>query len=184
MSIGPALRAASGGVLRHRVQTVVVFAAVAAASAAATLGLTLYTSANEGFLNAFAVYHGPDLAVTVNAARVTRSQLARTSSLNSVTQAAGPYPETGLSLQGGQAPHGPEGPAGPPLSYTVVGRSSRGGPLDDLTLNGGRWPASLGQIAIGVYIPLRVPVGSKVTVASLPGHPQLTVAGDGGVGGS
>lgn len=179
MSVGPALRAASGGLIRHRVQTVVVFVVVAAASAAATLGLTLYTSANEGFLNAFAVYHGPDLAVTVNAARVTRSQLARTSSLNGVTQAAGPYPETGLSLQAGEAPHGPEAPAGPPLSYTVVGRSSRGGPLDDLTLNGGQWPASLGQIAIGVYIPLRVPVGSKVTVTSLAGHPQLTVAGFG-----
>lgn len=180
MSVGPALRAASGGLIRHRVQTVVVFVVVAAASAAATLGLTLYTSANEGFLNAFAVYHGPDLAVTVNAARVTRSQLARTSSRSGVTQAAGPYPETGLSLQAGEAPHGPEAAAGPPLSYTVVGRPSRGGPLDDLTLNGGQWPASLGQIAIGVYIPLRVPLGSKVTVTSLAGHPQLTVAGYGG----
>ncbi len=180
MSVGPALRAASGGLIRHRVQTIVVFAVVAAASAAATLGLTLYTSANEGFLNAFAVYHGPDLAVTVNAARVTRPQLARTSSLTGVTQAAGPYPETGLSLQAAEAPHGPEAPAGPPLSYTVVGRSSRGGPLDDLTLNGGQWPVSLGQIAIGVYIPLRVPVGGKVTVTSLAAHPQLTVAGYGG----
>ena len=89
---GPALRAASGGLFRHRVQTVVVFAVVAAASAAATLGLTLYTSANEGFLNAFAVYRGPDLAVTVNAARVTGTQLGRTSSLTGVTQATGACP--------------------------------------------------------------------------------------------
>ena len=61
MSTGPALRAAWGGLIRHPVQTIVVFVVVAAASAAATLGLTLYTSANEGFLNAFAVYHGPVL---------------------------------------------------------------------------------------------------------------------------
>ena len=180
MSVGPALRAASGGLIRHRVQTVVVFVVVAAASAAATLGLTLYTSANEGFLNAFAVYHGPDLAVTVNAARVTRSQLARTSALKSVTQAAGPYPETTVALQGAPAPHGRGQPGSPALPYSVVGRSSRTGPLDDLTLNGGRWPAGLGQVALGVYIPLRVPVGSMATAAGLAGHPRLRVVGYGG----
>jgi hypothetical protein len=45
VSTGPALRAASGGLVRHPVQTIVVFVVVAAASAAATLGLTQYASA-------------------------------------------------------------------------------------------------------------------------------------------
>jgi putative ABC transport system permease protein len=182
VSTGPALRAASGGLVRHPVQTIVVFVVVAAASAAATLGLTLYTSANEGFLNAFAVYHGPDLAVTVDPARVTRAQLARTSSLSGVTQAAGPYPETAITLQDAAPPKtrggGPSG--GLALPYSVVGRASQGGPLDDLTLNRGRWPDGPGQIAIGVYIPLRAQVGDAVTATSLAGHPRLAVTGYGG----
>jgi putative ABC transport system permease protein len=164
------------------VQTIVVFVVVAAASAAATLGLTLYASANEGFLNAFAIYHGPDLAVTVDPARVTRAQLAHTSSLSGATEAAGPYPETAIALQGPALPktRGGKLSGGLALSYSVVGRSSRGGPLDDLTLNRGRWPDGPGQIAIGVYIPLRVQVGGAVTATSLAGHPRLTVTGYGG----
>jgi len=182
VSTGPALRAASGGLVRHPVQTIVVFVVVAAASAAATLGLTLYASANEGFLNAFAIYHGPDLAVTVDPARVTRAQLAHTSSLSGATEAAGPYPETAIALQGPALPktRGGKLSGGLALSYSVVGRSSRGGPLDDLTLNRGRWPDGPGQIAIGVYIPLRVQVGGAVTATSLAGHPRLTVTGYGG----
>jgi len=182
VSTSPALRAASGGLVRNPVQTIVVFVVVAAASAAATLGLTLYSSANEGFLNAFAAYHGPDLAVTVDTARVTRAQLARTSSLSGVTQAAGPYPETTVILQGAALPQtrGGGSSGGPALPYSVVGRSSRGGPLDDLTLNRGRWPDGPGEIAIGVYIPLRVQVGGTVTATSLAGRPRLAVTGYGG----
>ena len=52
------------------------------------------TSANQGFTNAFANEHEPELAVTINSAKVTPAQLAKTRRLNGVTATAGPYPET------------------------------------------------------------------------------------------
>jgi putative ABC transport system permease protein len=67
------------------------------------------------------------------------------------------------------------GAAGPPL--TVIGRASPGGPLDDLTLNGGHWAAGPGEIVLAVYRGFLPPLGSKVTVTSAPGKPQLTVVG-------
>ena len=177
MSTGPILRAAVGGLVRRPVQSVVVFLVLMAATAAATLGLTLYTSANEAFLHAFTAYRAPDLAVTVDATRVTRAELGKTTKLPEVTKAAGPYPETTLTLASG--PGTQQGPStSPPL--TVVGRVSRGGPLDALTQNGGLWPAGRGEIALGIYVPFRLPLGSKVTAVNVPGHPQLTVVGYGG----
>ena len=58
-----------------------------------------------------------------------------------------------------------------------MGRSSRSGPLDDLTLNAGRWPSHPGDIALAVYAPFQAPVGTKVTVTSASGKPKLAVVG-------
>jgi hypothetical protein len=98
MTGGAVIRAAGGGVAHRRVQTLVIFLVLAVGAAAGTLGLTLSTSANAAFLGEFATRHGPHLAVTVNSAKVTSAELARTSRLPGVTQAAGPYPETTVAM--------------------------------------------------------------------------------------
>ena len=72
------MRAASAGAARRLVQTMVIVGVLAASSAAAALGLTLLTSANEGFYAAFAAAHGAELAVTFDASKVTAAELART----------------------------------------------------------------------------------------------------------
>ena len=78
MTGGAVLRAASAGATRRLVPTVVIFLVLAAGSAAALLGLTLVTNSNELFLTAFTRAHGAQLAVTVDTAKVTPAQLART----------------------------------------------------------------------------------------------------------
>jgi putative ABC transport system permease protein len=173
MTGAPLLRAAAGGVSRHLVQTMVVFLALAASTAAAVLGVTLLTSANELFDHAVAAQHGADLAVTIDTAQVSTAQLAAARHAAGVTRAAGPYPEATVTLSAGPA-------AGGGLSFpglTVVGRASRSGPLDDLTLNQGQWATLPGEIDLASYQPLHVPIGSLVTVASAPGQPELTVVG-------
>jgi putative ABC transport system permease protein len=191
----PVLKAASGGLTRRPVQTVVVTLVLAAGAAAALLGLTLATSSNELFLTAFTRQHGAELAVTVDSAKVTGAQLAKTRQLPGVTQAAGPYPETFIKLAAGRAtgqppagrkapgrslPHGQVNPVAetPDGWLAVAGRAAPSGPLDDLALQQGRWATRPGEIDID---PRRgqVPaaIGSTVTVASAPGQPRLTVVG-------
>jgi putative ABC transport system permease protein len=121
---GPVLRASLGGVARRRVQTVVVFCVLVVATAAGLLGLTLATSATE-FASAFAASHGADLAVTIDSAKVTGAQLAATRHLPGVTKAAGPYPETTVTLAAGRS-SGPSAdrsrPAGGGPHYPAGGK--------------------------------------------------------------
>jgi putative ABC transport system permease protein len=233
---GPVLRAALGAVARRRVQTVVVFCVLGVAAAAGLLGLTLATSGTE-FASAFAASHGAHLAVTIDAAKVTGAQLAATRHLPGVTQAAGPYPQTTLTLTPGRVtgppagrirppgggpqyvgsspgppagrssgppagrirppgggvsspgqypvgqPPGSSGAGGPPPvggaagGLTVVGRASRSGPLDDITVTRGHWLTGPGQIVVAVAASAQIRLGGQVTVTSAPGQPQLTVVG-------
>jgi putative ABC transport system permease protein len=186
VSAGAVLRAALGGITRRWVQTAVLVLVLAAASAAALLGLTLATDANAQFLGAFASQHGADLAVTIDSGKVTSAELNRTRHLPGMTRAAGPYPDTPVYLAGMTHPPGsiPMPPANPtvtpPTGLAVVGRSSPGGPLDDITISQGRWATRPGEIVLSVkaaYPSQRI--GSKVTVTSAPGRPQLTVVGYG-----
>jgi putative ABC transport system permease protein len=197
VSAAPVVRAAWGGLLRGRlVQTVVIFLVLAASTGVALLGLALYTSANEGFNHEFAAEHGAQLAVTIDSAKVTSARLAATRHLPGVTQAAGPYPEATVTLTPSGAPRPPRGRGGrgrpgngpgagrrlaggggavPMPALTVVGRVSRSGQLDDITVTAGRWVTRPGEIALA-HAP-GVPLGSTVTVTSAPGSPRLTVAG-------
>jgi putative ABC transport system permease protein len=186
VSAAAVLRAALGGITCRWVQTAVLVLVLAAASAAALLGLTLATDANAQFLGAFASQHGADLAVTIDSGKVTAAELNRTRHLPGMTRAAGPYPETPVYLAGMTHPPGsiPTLPANPtvtpPTGLAVVGRSSPGGPLDDITISQGHWATRPGEIVLSVkaaYPSQRI--GSKVTVTSAPGRPQLTVVGYG-----
>lgn len=112
---GAVLRAASGGMTRRPVQTVVVFVLLAAASAAALLGLALVANADVAFYQGFAVHRGADVSVTIDSAKVAPAQLATISHVPEVTKAAGPYPEVTVSLAAAGAPGrpGPSGGRGP-----------------------------------------------------------------------
>ena len=180
------VRAAWAGAARRLVQSLVVFAVLAVSSAAAVTGLTLAFAANAGYAAGIAVTHGADLAVTINAAKVTAAQLAATRHLPGVTQDAGPYPQATITVATGPAAAGGRGGL-PPTQLTVVGRASPSGPLDDIDANPpimageghSRWPTKPGEISLAVKTIIRVPVGSKLTVTSAPGRPSLTVTGYG-----
>ena len=184
MSGTPVLQAAWAGTARRLVQSLVVFAVLAVSCAAALTGLTLYAAANAGYAAGVASTHGADLAVTINSAKVTAARLAATRHLRGVTQDAGPYPETTITVAASAAATG-----GSPLSptkLTVVGRASPHGPLDDIVANPSvmsmphsRWPAKPGQISLALRSGIRVALGSKLTVTSAPGRPVLTVTGYG-----
>ena len=89
--VGP-VRTATGGLMRHKVQAVVIGMVLLVSTASATLGLALLAAGNAPFQHAFAVQDGADLAVTVNPARATAAQLDATRALRGVTAAAGRSP--------------------------------------------------------------------------------------------
>jgi putative ABC transport system permease protein len=188
VTAAPVFKAASGGLTRRLVQTLVIFIVLAAAAAAATLGLSLLTNSNEAFTSSFAGHHGADVAVTVDTSRVTGAQLAATRHVAGVTQVAGPYPQLTITFQTSAPPGargGPGGAAGGTVKSqtTVVGRASRGGPLDDLSVQQGHWLSGPGQLFMANYFGGAGPVGTKVTVVSTPGKPRLTIVGYGGSAG-
>jgi len=188
VSAAAVLRAALAGITRRWVQTAVILLVLAAVSAAALVGLTLASDANAQFLGAFASQHGADLAVTINSGKVTSAELDGTRRLTGVTSAGGPYNETAVYLAGmkhtpGSIPMVPTNPAlsgVPNIALAVVGRGSPGGALDDITISQGHWATRPGEIVLSVkaqYPSQRI--GSKITVTSAPGRPQLTVVGYG-----
>jgi putative ABC transport system permease protein len=164
VSAAAVIRAAFGGASRRVVQSVVVFGVLAVASAAALMGLALYATARVGFYGGCAVTHCAQLAVTIDSAKVTAEQVAKTRRLPGVTAAAGPYPQTTITVTaagpGGGGSAGPQAKAGRPAwagaaagvavpvtpgshashglpsqQLTVVGRSSPSGRLDDVVAN-------------------------------------------------
>jgi putative ABC transport system permease protein len=191
MSAGAVLRAAAGGLTRRLVQTVVVFVLLTAASAEALLGLALVTSANESFFNGFAANHGADVAVSIDSSKVSAAQLTATAHAPGVTKAAGPYPQVTVTMAVGRPGGGPKmrsgrgqgrttGSRSGETAVTVVGRASRRGPLDHLTVLQGHWLTGPGQIVLANYRGFGIPLGATVTVTSTPGRPRLTVVGYGG----
>ena len=184
MRAAPVLQAAWAGAARRLVQSLVVFAVLAVSCAAAVTGLTLYAAANAGYAAGVAATNGADLALTINASKVTAAQLAATRHLLGVTQDAGPYPQTTITVAASAAATGGSGLSATKL--TVVGRASPSGPLDDIIANPSvmgmrhsRWPARPGEISLAVTSIIRVAPGARLTVISAPGRPVLTVTGYG-----
>jgi putative ABC transport system permease protein len=175
MSAGPALRAASGKGKGRRVQAAVIFLVLLASTTAATVGLALLAVDSNGpFQRSFAAQHGADAVTGINAARASGAQLAATTRLPGVTQAAGPFPVTSLALDSDGSPLG---------TVTAAGRRSPGGNVDDITLTAGRWVQRPGEIVIatdlgqGPDTNITLPIGSKVTDVTAPGNRTLTVVG-------
>jgi len=164
-------RTASGGMLRHKVQAVVIVAVLFIATASATLGLALLNANNSPFAKAFATQHGADLTVTANPGRADAGQLAATARVAGVTAQAGPFGATTIPLQFEGQPWG---------QNTLVGRPVPGSPVDDLVLNAGHWADGPGQVVVaGNPAPDGggVVLGSVLTAPGLPGTPSLTVVG-------
>jgi putative ABC transport system permease protein len=102
------------------------------------------------------------------------AQLAATARLPQVTATAGPFAEADVTA----TDFSPGLPVVtlPPL--TLVGRSTPGGPVDDVTLQEGHWPQGTGQIVMEANTNgFGAGIGDTVTVTSMPGEPRLTVVG-------
>ena len=151
----PAVRAARGGLSGRKVQAIVIGAVVLVSTAASTLALSMLADSNAPFDRAFAREHGAQVTATVTGA--TAAELGATARLTGVTAAAGPFPETTVTVKAQITPGGPPGGGsgtgnGPGGTITVtqqlnlVGRSSPGGPVDDLVLTNGHWATGPGQV--------------------------------------
>ena len=164
-----AVRTATGGMLRHKVQMLVLAAVLLVSTASATLGLTLLAANNGPFQKSFAAQNGADLTVTVSQARADAAQLAATRSLHGVTAVAGPFAEATVQSQFSGQPFG---------QLTLVGRSSPGGPVDDVVLNAGHWATGPGQVVLNTTAGYGGPVlGNTITITGLPDSQTLTVVG-------
>ena len=172
-----AVRTATGGMLRHKVQAFVIGMVLLVSTASATLGLALLAASNSPFTHAFAAQRGADVALTVNAAKATSAELASTRSVRGVTAAAGPFAVATIQAQFQGQPFG---------QLTLAGRSSPGGPVDDVVLNAGHWPDGPGQLVVNGtpgpgpgpgYGPGGPQLGSVIQVTGVPGKPSLTVVG-------
>ena len=136
--LGP-IRTATGGARRHKVQAAAIGLVVLIATASATLGLALLAASHSPFQHAFASQHGADATVTVNPARASAGQLAATRTGPGVTATSGPFTAATVPVQTGGQPFG---------QLTLAGRSSAGGPVDDVVLNAGHWPDGPGQVVL------------------------------------
>jgi putative ABC transport system permease protein len=179
----PVVRAARGGLSGRRVQAMVIGLVVGVSTAAATLALGLVIDSSAPFDHAFAAQHGADVTATVTGA--SPAQLTATTRLPGVTASAGPFPETAVDVtaqvipsipvSGGQAKKGTAVTLHDQL--TLVGRSSPGGPVDDLSLTAGHWADGPGQIVLSSQSDLTLPLGSQIAVTGVRGSPKLTVVG-------
>jgi putative ABC transport system permease protein len=176
MRAGPVARAATGGLARRRVQTIVIGLVLLVSTGASVLALALVADSSSPFNRAFAVQHGAHLVAIVDPARATGAELAATKRLPEVTAAAGPFAEVTVTPK---APGADGGVTLPPT--TLAGRASPGGPIDDLTLQSGHWATRPGQLVLSSDPSpgsnFSMPLGTRLTLANLPGKPVLTVVG-------
>ncbi len=153
-------RAAAGGLGGRKLQAVIIGIVVLAATAASTLALGMLADAHSPFDHAFAAARGADVAVTVDTSVASAAEVTAATKVHGVTAVAGPYLAESVSAQ--VSVPGISGSVTSPLN--LVGRSSPGGPVDDLTLQSGHWATSDSQIVLSSNAPGQM--GSTVTVGS------------------
>ena len=171
-----AVRTATGGLLRHKVQALVIGMVLLVSTASATLGLGLLVASNGPFNHAFGVQRGADVTVTVNTARASSAELGATRRLAGVVAAAGPFASSTVQVQFSGQSLG---------QRTLAGRASPGGPVDDVVLTAGHWPDGPGQVVLdtgrrgGGSGNGGTQLGSTLVVTGLPRTAALTVVGFG-----
>jgi putative ABC transport system permease protein len=179
----PVVRAARGGLSGRRLQAIVIGVVAGVSTAASVLALGLVIDSSGPFDRAFAAQHGADVTATV--ASAAHAQLAATTRLPGVTASAGPFPETSVGITAQVTPPAVSlddrakdmTPVAVRSQLTLAGRSSPGGPVDDLALTAGHWADGPGQIVISGQLGLPLALGSQITVSGVPGSPKLTVTG-------
>jgi putative ABC transport system permease protein len=169
-----------GGLAGRRLQALIIGVVVLVSTAASTLAAGLLVDSNAPFDHAFAAQHGAEAMLTVNAHQASTAELAGTGRLADVTAAAGPFAEATVSATA-EVPNVPGPDRFPAL--TLAGRSSPGGPVDDIVLSSGHWPTATGQIVISSNTSdtagISMSPGQVITLTSVPGSPNLTVVGVG-----
>ena len=179
MRPGPVARAATGGLTRRKVQTIVIGLVLLVSTGASVLALALVADSSSPFDHAFAAQRGAHVVATVDPARATGAELAATKRLPEVTAAAGPFGQATVTAKAPGPRPGIAGVTLPPMA--LVGRAAPGGPLDDLTLQAGHWAQRPGQIVLSSDPSpgsnVSMPLGTRLTVTGVPGKPVLTVVG-------
>ena len=169
-----------GGLAGRRLQALIIGVVVLVSAAASTLAAGLLVDSDAPFDHAFAAQHGADAMLTVNAQKAPTAELAAAARLAGVTAAAGPFAEAIVSATA-EVPNVPGPDRFPAL--TLAGRSSPGGPVDDIVLSSGHWPTATGQIVISGNPSdtdgISLSPGQVITLTSVPGSPTLTVVGVG-----
>jgi len=154
-------RAARGGLGRRRLQALIIFLAVLASTATSVVALGLLANAHGPFDRAFATQRGADVTAVTDTAVASAGDIAKTARLAGVTTNAGPLPL--ISVSATVSVPGVPGTSSVPLR--IVGRSSPGGPVDDLTLDSGHWPDNDGQVVMargaGVFQGSTITVGAR-----------------------
>ena len=156
-------RVVRSGVLRRKVQTLVIGLSVTIAVTSSVLGGALLVASAAPFADSFTAQNGAHLSTQFDATKASAAAL--TTTVAGVTASAGPFPTASLTAKvAGRTP--------PPL--TVVGRADPGGPVESLSLLEGRWATGPGEIVVSADLPERL--GGQMSFAELPGSP-LTVVG-------
>jgi putative ABC transport system permease protein len=169
-----------GGLAGRRVQALAIGLVLLASAAASTLAAGLLAASDAPFDHAFAAQHGADAALAVNAAKAPAGELAATARLAGVTAAAGPFAEATVTASAAI----PDTPGVVFQAFTLAGRSSPGGPVDDIVLTAGHWPTGTGQIVVSRDLAdtgsgASMSPGVVITLTGVPGTPKLTVVGVG-----
>ena len=169
-----------GGLAGRRVQALAIGLVLLASAAASTLAAGLLSASNAPFDHAFAAQHGAQAALAVNAAKAPAGELAATARLAGVTAAAGPFAEATVTASAAI----PDTPGVVFQAFTLAGRSSPGGPVDDIVLTAGHWPTGTGQIVVSRDLAdtgsgASMSPGVVITLTGVPGTPKLTVVGVG-----
>ena len=174
MSAIPAVRAAWSGLAGRFLQTAVIGLVVLAATAASVLALGMIVETNAPFDHAFAKDHGAQVTMTAGTSQASPAQLTATTRLPGVTAAAGPFPETVATDQISLA-----GAAGTlKQEVLLTGRAWPGGPVDDLTMDAGRWARTTGEVVWSrgrTGLPLGL--GQTITMTGVHGSSRLRVVG-------
>jgi putative ABC transport system permease protein len=146
--VSAVFRAARGGLGGRKLQAIIICLVVLAATAASTVALGMLADANSPFDHAFASQNGADVAITVDTSVASAAQITAATKVKGATAVAGPFTSRNVDAQV------PVPGVGTIInSMNFVGRSSPGGPVDDLILQQGHWPTSDNQVVISANAP-------------------------------
>ena len=156
-------RAAAGGLGGRRLQAIIIGLVVLVATAASTLALGMLADAHSPFDHAFAQQNGAHVAVTVDTSVASAAQITNADACQGRHGRRRTVRDGKRQRQGRAAGrHG--GSISTQLNF--AGRSSPGGPVDDLTLQQGHWAASDDQAVVSDTGNAPSQLGTTITVGS------------------